>query len=425
MRKKILFSYGLAIILGVLTGLAGTLFQLVILTVNQVISLFLNFFSPIDFFRGFVSSVLSILLVLTAWILVKRFAPEAAGSGVQEIEGVLLHVRPIEWRHLLPIKFIGGVLAICAKMVVGREGPMIQMGGNLGAMLSEVAKLKKSRKNTLIAAGAAAGLATAFNAPLAGVLFVVEELRNSFNYNFTNFKMIAICCVISTLTSQMILGSAPALPMTMVNMPEVKELWIFFIFGIWVGLLGLLFNHTLINCLYWTDKLTLKQRIAYIVVISGVVGLLAYYYPLTVGGGYEVIEQTLSSRFSITRLIGLFGLRFIMTITCYTLGVPGGIFAPMLALGTLIGLIFFYLLSLFFPFTHLDANVFAVAGMGALFSAAIRAPLTGIVLVVEMTGNYFLIFPLMICCLTSTTIMQLGKNQPIYTQLLRRTLKLA
>ncbi len=120
--------------------------------------------------------------------------------GCRKFEGALLHKRPIFWKHLLPVKFFAGVLAISAKMVVGREGPTIQMGGNFGEMLGEFFKLKRHRIDTLIAAGSAAGLAAAFNAPLAGVLFVMEEMRNQFNYSFTNFKMVVICCVAATLS---------------------------------------------------------------------------------------------------------------------------------------------------------------------------------------------------------------------------------
>lgn len=423
MQKKILYVYGLAIILGVLTGLLGSVFQLVILWLNSTIILLFDWLKLTNFSVVIGSILLSTTMILVAWLLVKKFAPEAAGSGVQEVEGALLHIRPIKWRYLLPIKFIGGILAICSKLVVGREGPIIQMGGNLGAMLGEVANIKKSRKDTLIAAGAAAGLATAFNAPLAGVLFVVEELRNTFNYNFINFKMIAICCIAATITTQLIFGSTPAIPMTIFKVPNLNYLWLFFIFGIVAGFAGLLFNHLLINRLYFMDTLSVTQRLIYIVIVGVLVGGLAIVYPSVVGGGYEIIQQALTLSLSLNGLLIVGVLRFITTIACYTVSVPGGIFAPMLALGTILGLIFFQIVHLIFPSIAIDANIFAVAGMGALFSACIRAPLTGIVLIVEMTGNYFLILPLMVCCLTSTTVMQLAKNEPIYTQLLRRTIK--
>ena len=149
---------------------------------------------------------------------------------------------------------------------------------------------------------------------------------------------------------------------------------------------------------------------------------MSYIYPNTVGGGYEIIHNALVLRPEFLVLLTLFVVRFIATMLCYATGVPGGIFAPMLALGTLIGLAFSYFVSYISADSSIHPGMFAVAGMGALFAAAVRAPVTGIVLVVEMTQNYYLILPLMITCLTATTVVQVFNNPPIYTQLLHRTL---
>lgn len=422
MRKKILITYAIAMLLGVLTGIIGSCFQLAIAGLNFLLTSFRAYSAVHHLPTGILSAIISMLMVVSAWVLVRYFAPEAAGSGIQEIEGTLRHERPIHWRRLLPVKFMGGVLAIGAKMVVGREGPTIQMGGNLGDMLGELLKIKRERRNTLIAAGSAAGLATAFNAPLAGVLFVIEEMRNEFNFNFTNFKTVGICCVMATITLHFIIGSAPVLPMAVFAIPSLHSLWLFFFFGIVAGFAGLLFNMALMHCLFITDALSQKQRIIYMLVISGFCGFFAHYLPAIVGGGYDIIEQSLTLPPSINLLVLIFLMRFITTMLCYSTGIPGGIFAPMLALGTLLGLICFHILDKLIVDFSIHPGMFAVAGMGALFASAIRSPLTGIVLVVEMTHNYSLILPLMVSCFTSTTVVQLAKNKPIYVQLLRRTL---
>lgn len=422
MREKILLVYGLSCLLGMLTGLFAACFQLMIKEMNAVLAGLVAYADGYHL-AGLVSGLLSMIMVLIAWILVRNMAPEAAGSGIQEIEGALSHVRPIYWRRLLPVKFIGGVLAISAKMVVGREGPTIQMGGNLGAMLAEKLNVGHNRRDTLIAAGAAAGLATAFNAPLAGILFVIEEMRNEFNFNFTNFKMVAICSATATLTLQAILGTSAAISMAVFTAPPLTSLALFFLLGLVMGTAGLVFNRALIYSLYLTDKFTPIQRFFYVGLLSASVGILAVYAPSFVGGGSDIVEQSLALSPGMQALIVLVALRFIISLLCYTTNVPGGIFAPMLALGTLLGLLCFQGLSALVPDTGVQAGMFAVAGMGALFSATIRSPLTGIILVVEMTQNYSLILPLMVTCLTATTVVQLAKNEPIYTQLLRRTLK--
>lgn len=421
MRKKILFLYALAIILGSLVGVVGSLLQLAIGSLTSLLSKWFAFLHQFNIPVTLSSALTSMVLVYMAWLLVKWVAKEAGGSGVQEIEGTLLGQRRIFWRRLLPVKFVGGVLAISSKMVLGREGPTIQIGGNLGEMLGEWFGLNRKRRDTLIAAGAAAGVAAAFNAPLAGVLFVLEEMRNEFNFSFINFKTVAIATVFATIVSNIIVGSKPAISMTILNFPALHQLWYFFLFGAVVGFAGLIFNTCLMKSLSFMDKLDNRFHDFFVLGVGLLVGYLAVIYPEAVGGGYEIIERAVTMTPAISILSIILVIRFFTTLLSYDTGVPGGFFAPMLALGTILGTV----ASSFFSWLDpaISPGMFAVAGMGALFSAAVRAPITGIILVVEMTQNYFLILPLMITCLTSTTIVQLAKNPPIYTQLLHRTLK--
>lgn len=423
MRDKLLIVYAVAILLGITTGIVGSFFQLAIQYLDSFLVQVFNHVKAHGGSVGLVSALISMIFVFIAWFLVQGFAPEASGSGVQEIEGVLVKMRPIFWRRLIPVKFIAGVLAISSKLVLGREGPTIQMGGNLGDMFGELFRFSHERRNTLIVAGAAAGLATAFNAPLAGVLFVMEELRNVFKFNFTNFKTVAIACVMATITLHLIIGSQAAIQMDIFELPSLKSLVLFFIFGIFVGFVGLFFNKMLMRTLLITDKLPIKGRIFYVLCIGAVVGFLAYSQPDVVGGGYHIIHRALTLSPSLSVLTFVLIARFLSTMLCYSTSVPGGIFAPMLALGAVLGSASYYVLQNLMPDSTIHPGMFAVAGMGALFSAAVRAPITGIVLVVEMTQNYSLILPLMVSCLTSTTVMQLAGNEPIYTQLLRRTLR--
>ena len=422
MYSRILLLYGLVVVLGVLVGLIGSSFQLSIVVVSNWLIELYHYAQLHGGPVSLITAMASMIMVFVAWILVRAIAPEARGSGVPEIEGALLHERPMFWRTLLPVKFIGGILAISANMVLGREGPTIQMGGNLGVMLATWFRMSKRRRDTLILAGSAAGLATAFNAPLAGILFVLEEMRRAFNFSFTNFSMVAMCCVAATIIQHLFFGTQPAIQMEVFTFPSLHSLGWFFLFGIVVGFAGLLFNVVLMHCLNCADRFSLKKRIVFVLFTGALVGYLGYMQPDLVGGGYLIIEKSLSMRPSLALLLVLLAVRFFTTMLCYTTGVPGGIFAPMLALGTLLGLACSYFLQWSVdPSIH--PGMFAVAGMGALFSAAVRAPLTGIVLVVEMTQNYSLILPLMVTCLTSTTVVQLWGNQPIYTQLLHRIMK--
>lgn len=424
MGKKILILYAVSIVLGILTGTIASLFQLAIGWLDALMESLYGFVNSHGWPVGIVSALISMIMILIAFLSVKHIAPEASGSGVPEIEGTLLHIRPIFWRRLIPVKFFSGILAISSKLVVGREGPTIQMGGNLGEMLGDLLRLPRHRRDTLIAAGSAAGLAAAFNAPLAGVLFVMEEMRNQFNYSFTNFKMVIICCVMATITLHVIIGPQPAIQMQLFELPDLSALWWFCLFGVIIGLVGILFNVALMNILGLLDNLNPKYKMYYVLVVGLLIGYLAYRYPSMVGGGYEIINQALTISPVFSFLCVLIVTRFITTMLSYSTGVPGGIFAPMLALGTLLGLGVFHVLQYFNLDPSIQPGMFAVAGMGALFAASVRSPITGVVLVVEMTQNYSLILPLMVTCITSTTIVQLAGNEPIYTQLLERTLKL-
>jgi CIC family chloride channel protein len=424
MGKKILILYAVSMVLGVLTGTIASLFQLAIAWLDALMSSLYGFVQSHGWPVGIVSAIVSMLMILIAFLSVKHIAPEASGSGVPEIEGTLLHIRPIFWKRLIPVKFFSGILAISSKLVVGREGPTIQMGGNLGEMLGDMLRLPRHRRDTLIAAGSAAGLAAAFNAPLAGVLFVMEEMRNQFNYSFTNFKMVIICCVMATITLHIIIGPQPAIQMQLFELPSLKALWWFCLFGIIIGLVGILFNVALMRILGLLDSVKPEHKTYYVIVVGLLIGYLAYSHPQMVGGGYVIINQALSMSPVFGVLCVLIVIRFITTMLSYSTSVPGGIFAPMLALGTLLGLAAFNVFQYFNLDTTIQPGMFAVAGMGALFAASVRSPITGVVLVVEMTQNYSLILPLMITCITSTTIVQLARNEPIYTQLLERTLKL-
>jgi chloride channel protein, CIC family len=424
MIKKVLMFYAISALLGILTGAIATLFQWAISEMDSALVLLFHFIEQKGWSVGLFSALISMLMIVAAWASVHYIAPEASGSGVPEIEGTLLHVRPIFWKRLLLVKFFSGILSLSAKMVMGREGPTIQIGGNLGKMLSDFFHLSLHRSDTLIAAGSAAGLAAAFNAPLAGVLFVMEEMRNQFNYSFISFKMVVICCVMATITMQFFMGSGPAINMQVFDLPSLHSLWLFLIFGVVVGFVGLLFNKVLMGAVNQLDKLTLRSKLLFVMLVGLLIGFLASYYPTSVGGGYLIINQALTMSPTFQVLCLLLVVRFVTTMLSYSTGVPGGFFAPMLALGTLLGLVFFYILNYLVVDLSIHPGMFAVAGMGALFAACVRSPITGVILVVEMTQNYSLILPLMITCITSTTVVQLARNEPIYTQLLRRTLKL-
>lgn len=386
----------------------------------------LALWSELPTYLGWVIPALfSGLLVFLSIYLVRRFAPETSGSGVQEIEGALDGIREIRWRRVLPVKFFAGLLSLGGGLVLGREGPTIQMGGSLGKMVSEWFKSSKDEAHVLMAAGAAAGLAAAFNAPLAGILFVIEEMRPQFKYTFGSFQAVMVASATGDFFVRVLMGQEPVIHMPIYHRPPLESLWIFLIFGAFFGFFGFFFNKFLLGTLDFFGR---RKGWAYVltgIYVGAFIGFLGWLFPGTTGGGYQVIPSAIDGDFTVTVLLLLFLFRYGTTVLSYGSGAPGGIFAPMLALGTLFGLWFGHVTDWLFPHLVEAPGVFVVAGMAALFSATVRAPLTGIALAIEMTGNYFLILPLIITCLSATLVAQGLGGRPVYTLLLERTIRLA
>lgn len=363
------------------------------------------------------------LLVAVAVWLVQRFAPEARGSGVQEIEGALDGLRPLRWHRVLPVKFAGGVLSLGAGMVMGREGPTIQMGGAVGRMLSDLSHRSDEDAHTLVAAGAGAGLAAAFNAPLAGVLLVLEEMRPQFHYNVVSVQCVLAACAAADVVVRLLLGGESAIPMIHHAMPALSELWTFLALGVLFGLLGLVFNAGLVLLLDAFDSVPDSARWIAGAGVGAAVGALAWADPDVVGGGYRAMSDALGGSVVPVGLLALCLVRFFATLVCFASGPPGGIFAPMLALGTLLGVALGDFARHFPDAVTPEAGTFVVAGMAALFAATVRAPITGIVLAVELTGNYALILPVTIACVGASVVAHHLGGRPVYTILLERALR--
>ncbi len=409
-----------AFVIGLLAGVVGAVFRLAINYVNTfrdfILSVgksgFLNWLWPVLF---------SVIGIYVALVLVKKFAPEASGSGVQEIEGALDGTRPMRWKRVLPIKFVASLFSLGSGLLLGREGPTIQLGANIGKMVEDVFKQPKKENNPLVSAGAAAGLAAAFNAPLAGIIFVIEEMHEHFKFNFYSVAAVMIGSGTADFVVKSIVGSNPVIKMTVLSGSELSSIWLFIIFGLILSAVGYLYNKLLILSLDFSNSLKLPLTI--MAIIAGtIIAITGIFSPNMISGGYSTISVVLDYSHTIFFLIVLFSVRMLLSIFSYSTGVPGGIFAPLLTLGVISGMLFGSILQYYFPEMVSHPSIFAVAGMAGIFASTVRAPITGLVLAVEMTSNFELILPLIATTVTASVFTAMLGNEPIYTTLLKRTL---
>lgn len=371
-----------------------------------------------------VSIGVSAVCVTAAFLLVRRVAPEAAGSGIQEIEGAMEDKRPLNWGRVLVAKFFGGLLALGSGLVLGREGPTIHMGAMTAEALSRSHDISASDHKGLLAAGAAAGLAAAFNAPLAAILFIVEETRRQFPFGYRTYMAVIIASLLSAAVTEQLTHIGPPLLVEVSYVP----VWSFLLLGLLgmlLGALGVLFNRALIGVMDLFQKIPSGLRWLPALAIGAATGGLLIVFPEATGGGEDLVPNLISAEFGIVALLVLTLLRFSGVLFSYASGVPGGIFAPMLSIATCAGLAFGVAAIELLPLDDDFRSACAVAAMGGFFAASVRAPLVGVVLVMELTGAYALIMPVLVTCTTaSLTAHHLG-GRPIYEQLLERTLRLA
>ena len=355
-----------------------------------------------------------------AVVLVHRIAPEAAGSGIPHLKAVLYWLRSMRWQAILLTKFVGGVVGIGSGLTLGREGPTVQMGGSVGAAIAHWLRVPPRERQTLIAAGAGAGLAAAFNAPLAGLTFVLEELQGHFAptvFGATFVAALTADVVTRSLTSQL-----PVFHVESPPPPPLLALPAFLVLGLLTGVLGVAFNRALLKTLALFARVRNKWASLAGVLVGAAVGGVGWFVPSALGGGQRLVEAVLAGHIALLHIPLWFVLRFGLTMVSYGCGAPGGIFAPLLVLGALIGLAVGEIAHLVLPGLINHPESFAVVGMAAYFAAIVRAPLTGIVLIVEMTNTYEQMVPLLVACLSAYAIADWVMDRPIYEALLERDL---
>lgn len=410
-----------AALVGLGAGLVAALFRLTLEWANSLRDALLNWahlYPALGWIFPLLFSVSG--ATLSVW-LVRRLAPETSGSGIPHLEAVLHRFRVLAWSRVLPVKFVAGVLALGSGLALGREGPTVQMGGATGDAIALALKSRPRERRTLIAAGAGAGLAAAFNAPLSGLTFVLEEVQRDFHPIV--FAAAFVAAVIADIVARFISGPDPVFAIPAYPLQPMSTLPVFVVLGIAAGILGVAFNRGLLTALNGVARLNSRSAIVFAALIGALTGIVGWFSPSAIGSGHGLAETVLAGQVALALIPFLFLLRLGLTLGSYATGAAGGIFAPLLVLGALLGLAIGQAAQQVAPELAPQPAVFAVVGMAAYFTAIVRAPLTGIVLIVEMTGNYEQMLPLLVSCFCAYAVAEMLRELPIYESLLERDLK--
>ncbi|MFN8169632.1 MAG: ClC family H(+)/Cl(-) exchange transporter [Candidatus Nanopelagicales bacterium] len=407
-----------AAVAGAAAGVVGGLFRLLLERADVRRTAALEWVGEDPWVRGPGAVLLGALLVGLARLLV-RWAPEAGGSGVQFVEANIRGEAPEARLRVLPVKFVGGVLAIgSAGLALGREGPTVQMGATIGGWLGRVLRLPERDVRTLHASVAGAGLGVAFSAPLGGAMFVFEEVARAFRTRLVVVTLVASATALAV--AQRIVGDRPVFPVPPVEAGPVWTLALFAALGVLLGAAGVAYNALVVASLDVFDRFSRIPPELRAAAIGGFVVLVGIGAPSIIGGGEVLAEKVLVASTSIGVLVLLLALRWFLGPISYAAGTPGGLFAPLLLLGAAAGVLVAEVLNALVPSLALSPLAFGIVGMSTFFAGVVRAPLTGVVLVTEMTATTSLLVPMVLAAAVAELTATKLRGKPIYDTLRER-----
>ncbi|WP_297596367.1 ClC family H(+)/Cl(-) exchange transporter [uncultured Cetobacterium sp.] len=412
--------YALSILVGITTGITVSVYRYGLNLAGNLREHFLT--------KDVLSNPSKLFFIWTIFIAIGIFVdyltrkfPVTGGSGIPQVKALMLKkLDYLFWLKEFGVKFLGGLLGIGAGLSLGREGPSVQLGSYLGYGCSKIFKRDYTDNKYLVTAGSSAGLAGAFGAPLAGVIFSMEEL-----HRFFSSKLI-VCTFLASISSNFIarriFDMNPAFSLAVKYPSDVNpylQFALFIIFGIVLAFFGKFFTVSLTKSqdIFKNIKLPRVIKISSIMTLSFII---CFIMPDMAGGGHHLVEGLPFKNQTILFLIFIFFIKLFFTTTSYATGFQGGIFLPMLVLGAVLGKIYALILISIFNFNPEFIIHFMILGMAGFFVAVVRAPITGIILILEMTGSFDHLLAIATVSIVAYYITELLKLKPIYDILYER-----
>lgn len=414
-RSKIILQ---AVMVGLISGLLVVFFKV---SINKLFEFIQNFISQFDLsHKLLIFPLITTLGGLISGVLVFKFAPETKGSGIPFVKMVMARMGNITRVRTIVVKFLAGVAGIGTGLSLGREGPSVQLGAGAGALVGKIFKMKGTDQGKLIAAGAGSAIGATFNAPIAGTIFVLEELVNKFSASL--LFPVLVATVTASSVARHFLGNNPSFTIPYITHDlSFEGISVCIILGIVAGFLGVAFAKIIYKNNEFFEKMDkipnwLKPAIA-----GFGIGVIGLFIPYVLGSGNLSVDLLLQHKLALSVVVLVFAVKFFVTPFCFGSGAAGGIFLPMLMLGSFLGYIVASIFNMFG--FHVDVVVMAMIGMGAFLASVARTPITAVVMVFEMTAGYTHILPIMLSAAIADLIAEKLNHRPIYASLIVNQVK--
>lgn len=404
------------IMVGIFAGLMVCLYRYLLYGSEHVLRDYLSMIHGNVLYTILFFIALAVMGLLVDWLT--KWEVDSAGSGIPQVYAEVKGHMEANWAKVLFSKIVSGVLTALGGLSLGPEGPSVQIGGMAGKGVAKLFKGSKTDELRLILVGSAVGITAAFNAPLAGVLFVLEEINHGFDKTLVFIALVS--AIVSDFISKVIFGQSTALTFTIPNIP-LEYYWILIVLGVLIGLLGYVYNVGMIKSSDFVNALKIPSWLKFVLVFM-VSGVVALTIPEISDGGHFMMDMLDVAMPSLGVLVFLLLMKYIFSMFSFSSGAPGGIFLPILVLGAYIGAAFGSAVVPMFGFEHDLVYKFIVISMAGFFAATVRSPITGVVLIAEMCGSTESLVAMVIVSLIAYVVPTLLGNEPIYESLYDRLL---
>ncbi len=412
------------IFVGIAGGLSISLFRF-LLNESEDLRIYLYYACLIPSLRRddplpLLSYALLLLAIGGALYAMCRYAPMAGGSGIPQVKGVILGLMKMKWLRILWVKILAGAIGIGAGLSLGREGPSIQIGAVAGQGLSRALGRTRMEERYLITSGASAGLAAAFNAPLAGMMFALEELHRNFSGAVLLPTMTS--AITATIVTRCFFGNGTSFHFVDLVPLPAQYLWYVALIALICGLAGIIFNYGLLHIGAFYHPKVFRTQASKIIFALLCAGALGFLLPQVLGGGNHLVDQLAVTSYPLAFLLLLLAAKYIFTLISYGCGAPGGFFLPLLVIGALTGAVLAHLLVNAGLLSAVYTPNVIIIGMVSLFAASVRSPITGTLLILEMTGDFDHLMVLAFASAIAYITAEILRGRPIYDALLQRSL---